>query len=156
MSDIKHILVPTDGSEGSLKAASMAGNVARGLGAQVTILFVQDERFVLSEAWNTASATASPDNLSGGVEEAREAMERSASSSEIAATTRAVGDVPEGVEAAQVWGHPADQICGYAKDNGVDLIIMGSHGRSRFLRAMLGSVSNGVANAAPCAVTIVR
>ncbi|MEL7449462.1 MAG: universal stress protein [Pseudomonadota bacterium] len=155
MSDIKHILVPTDGSEGSLKAAGVAGDMARALGARVTVLLVQDERFVLSEAWNTASASASPQNLSGGVEEAREAMERKAATTELAATTKALGDVPEGAQGVQVWGHPADQICGYAKENGIDMIIMGSYGRSRLMRAMLGSVSRGVANAAPCAVTVV-
>ena len=156
MPDINHILVATDGSEESLKAASLAGDMARALGARVTVLLVQDERFVLSEAWNSASALASPENLSGGVEEARQAMERAASTTEIAATTQAVGDVPQGVQGVQVWGHPAERICGYAKENGADLIIMSSHSRSRLMRAMLGSVSHAVVNAAPCAVTIVR
>ena len=156
MPDIKHILVPTDGSAGSLKAASLAGDMARALGAQVTVLLVQDERFVLSEAWNSASASASPENLSGGVEEAREAMESKASTTEMAATTQSLGDVPQGIQGVQVWGHPSDRICAYAAENNVDLIVMGSHGRSRLMRAMLGSVSNSIVNAAPCAVTIVR
>ena len=156
MPDIKHILVPTDGSAGSLKAASLAGDLARGLGARVTVILVQDDRFVLSEAWNTASAVASPENLSGSVEETRKAMEQNASSTEVAATLQSVGDVPQGVQAVQVWGHPSERVCGYAKDNAVDLIVMGSHGRSALMRAMLGSVSHSIVNAAPCAVTIVR
>ncbi len=53
-------------------------------------------------------------------------------------------------------GHVGDQICEFARDNNVDLIVMGSHGRTGIKRALLGSVSYSVVNQATCAVTIVR
>ena len=53
-------------------------------------------------------------------------------------------------------GHVGDQICTFAKENDVDMIVMGSHGRKGIKRALLGSVSYSVVNQATCAVTIVR
>lgn len=156
MSRINHILVPTDGSEGSFNAARLAGNLARELEATVTVLYVQDERLVVMEAWNVALGSAAQESQPGIVEETRQAMEHRARSTEIAQTIEALGDIPGELHQVQVWGHPADAICRYAKDHDVDLIVMGSHGRSGLMRAMLGSVSHSVVNTAPCAVTIVR
>lgn len=156
MFNIKHILVPTDGSEGSLKAAALAGHLARALKARVSVLLVQDERFVVAEAWNAAAGSAAYESRSGSVEDVRQSMEERAESAEIAETTKAVGDAPGGLQQVQIWGHPADEIRQYAKDHDVDLIVMGSHGRSGLMRALLGSVSHNVVNTAPCAVTIVR
>jgi len=156
MSSTKHILVPTDGSEGSLKAAAFAGNLARGLKAKVSVLLVQDERLVVAQAWNAVEGAAVHESQSGSVEETRQAMEDRAESTEIAQTVQAVGDVPDGLQQVQVWGHPAEEIGRYAKENDVDLIVMGSHGRSGLMRAVLGSVSHNVVNTAPCAVTVVR
>ena len=156
MSSVEQILVATDGSEHSIRAATLAGNLARGLDASVTVLLVQDERYVVAEAWNAAAGPAASESRAGSVEEARQSMEQSARSEEIARTTQAVGDVPVGLKQVQIWGHPADAICRYAKDHDVDLIVMGSHGRSGLMRAVLGSVSHSVVNTAPCAVTIVR
>jgi nucleotide-binding universal stress UspA family protein len=41
-------------------------------------------------------------------------------------------------------GHPVDEIIKEAKKSKVDLIVMGSHGRSAFSATVLGSVSYGV------------
>ena len=55
-----------------------------------------------------------------------------------------------------VWGHAAEEISRFAKDNKVELIVIGSYGKSKLKRAFLGSVSQAVANQAPCPVTIVK
>jgi nucleotide-binding universal stress UspA family protein len=148
----KHILVPTDGSESSLKAATFAGDFARAANARVTVLTILDQRSIVAEAWNASLAPAD----AGIVDKVRGTMEEQAEQNELAKTKSAVGDVPAGVESVQVWGHPSDDILSYAEQNGVDLIVMGSHGRSAIQRALLGSVSNAVVNSAGCAVTVVR
>lgn len=51
--------------------------------------------------------------------------------------------------------HPGDQIVQYAKDNGCDLIIMGSRGLGA-LRGMLGSVSSYVLREATVPVLVVK
>ena len=145
MDSIKHILIATDGSELSLKAADFAGTLARALQASVSIIMVIDEDVVISEAWGGTSA-----------EDARRNIESRKSQEEIERTIGALGDLPSEPEKAVEMGHVGDQICSFAEENGVDLIVMGSHGRKGIKRALLGSVSYSVVNQAPCAVTIVR
>jgi len=53
-------------------------------------------------------------------------------------------------------GHIGETLIKYANDNGVDLIVMGSHGRSAVGRLLLGSVSSYVVKHAKCPVLIVR
>ena len=60
------------------------------------------------------------------------------------------------IETAVVVGQPADGIVDYAADNEIDLIVVGSHGRSGVSRVLLGSVAERVARQAPVPVTIVR
>ncbi|MEV8015861.1 universal stress protein [Streptomyces sp. NPDC086554] len=53
-----------------------------------------------------------------------------------------------------VHGHPAGVLVD--ESEGADMLVVGSHGRGAFRRALLGSVSQQVALHAPCPVTIVR
>ncbi|MEV5986607.1 universal stress protein [Streptomyces sp. NPDC052051] len=58
------------------------------------------------------------------------------------------------VRALLVRGHPADVLLRAARQ--ADLIVVGSRGRGGFARALLGSVSQQVAQHAHCPVVIVR
>ena len=53
-------------------------------------------------------------------------------------------------------GDARDVINQTAKELGVDLIVMGTHGRRGISRALLGSVAETVVRTAPCAVLTVR
>lgn len=53
------------------------------------------------------------------------------------------------------FGSPRDEITRLAAENGVDLIVLGSHGRHG-LRLLLGSTANAVLHYAPCDVLAVR
>jgi nucleotide-binding universal stress UspA family protein len=53
-------------------------------------------------------------------------------------------------------GRAADGIVQYAKDNAIDLIVIGTHGRSGFAHAIMGSVAERVIRLAPCPVLTVR
>ena len=52
-------------------------------------------------------------------------------------------------------GHAPTQILRLAQDKGVDLIVVGSHGRQGW-RLILGSTANAVLHGAPCDVLAVR
>ena len=156
MPTLKHLLVPSDGSEGALNAAALAGEFARALGAKITVLHVLDDRMVVPEAWAAGVGLAAAAAPVGNIEEARASLEERSKNDEVARTVAAVGETPGEVDSALRWGHPVRVICDYAGEVGADLIVMGSHGRSAIARAVLGSVSHAVVNAAPCAVTIVR
>ena len=53
-------------------------------------------------------------------------------------------------------GDPESAILDYAKEWGADLIVVGSHDRSRMERLLLGSVSESVVKHAPCSVLVLK
>lgn len=148
MTTVNHILVATDGSATALKAAAFAGDLARALGARVSVIFVQDDAIVVSGAWGEGSSMS--------VEQVRESLERRAREQELPESAKAVGPLDGDIQTFLEWGPPAKEICRFASEREVDLIVIGSHGRSGVREMLLGSVSHAVANQAPCPVTIVR
>ncbi len=70
---------------------------------------------------------------------------------------------PGGIQRGYAWltsyvgfGPPADQITEYASKNAIDLIVMGTHGRSGLEKMWLGSVTEKVLRHAGCPVLVVR
>jgi universal stress protein A len=55
-----------------------------------------------------------------------------------------------------VHGMPFQQIVDLARDQQIDLIVMGTHGRTGLKHLLLGSVAEKVVRLAPCSVLIVR
>jgi nucleotide-binding universal stress UspA family protein len=51
---------------------------------------------------------------------------------------------------------PADGVIKYAKENDVDLIVVGTKGRSGMSKALLGSVASKIVTYSPCSVLVVR
>lgn len=54
------------------------------------------------------------------------------------------------------FGPPVDQIVKYAKENDIDLIVMGTHGRTGLRRVLMGSVAEGVVRNAECPVLAIK
>lgn len=114
----KHILVPTDGSSRSERATKAAVDLAKALGARLTGLYVTDPTYVreLDEGINEHA-----DKILG----------------DFVAQAKAAG-IP--YETAAVRGDTAqDAIIDFAGNNGCDVIVMGTHGRSRVGKLLLGS-----------------
>ena len=57
---------------------------------------------------------------------------------------------------AAVRGPPSDALVAYARENGIDLIVIGTHGRSGLDRIVVGSVAEHVVRNAPAPVVTVR
>jgi nucleotide-binding universal stress UspA family protein len=55
-----------------------------------------------------------------------------------------------------VEGTPFQTIINTAKDQGADLIVMGTHGRTGLTHALMGSVAEKVVRLAPCPVLVTR
>jgi nucleotide-binding universal stress UspA family protein len=53
-------------------------------------------------------------------------------------------------------GDPATEIIRFAAESGIDLIVMGTHGRTGLERLLLGSVAEKVMREAPCSVLVVK
>ena len=53
-------------------------------------------------------------------------------------------------------GDPAEEIVRYGRDAGIDLIVMGTHGRTGLERLLMGSVAEKVLRDASCSVLVVK
>lgn len=68
---------------------------------------------------------------------------------------RIARDAGGGVTAVRIGLTPAAEIVRYADDNDIDLIVVGTHGRTGFSRALVGSVAERVVRTAACPVLTV-
>ena len=142
-----HVLIATDGSPLSIDAAER-GTTLLGRPERVTLLTV---------------VTAIPGDDAGGFEgsvyspdeqEAAWDAEMRAAGDELTHTAGALtgAEVAKRIELGDV----ATTICRVADELAVDVIIVGSHGRSGLKRLFLGSVSEHVVRHAPCPVLVIR
>ena len=138
----KNILVPTDLSEGAEQALDYACELARTLGAQIHLLNVIGIPALGVPELGVALTASMIDDLVVGNQDAldRLASTRSTRMGQVMVRT----------------GDARDVINQTAKELGVDLIVMGTHGRRGISRALLGSVAENVVRTAPCAVLTVR
>lgn len=127
------ILVPTDGSEEVESAVEMALELARTHDATLHVLFIVDPPRSISGAGEGFTGL---DNLLDELEaEGQRATERVAERGD---------DSGVEVETAVRRGNPHDDVLAYADEHDVDLIVMGTHGRTGVKRALLGSVTENV------------
>ncbi|WP_276271975.1 universal stress protein [Haloarcula litorea] len=124
------ILVPTDGSEHAVRAAEHGAYLADLFDATVHVVSV----VAVSDAAGPFSA--------GGVDEAFVERLESAGLEAIEAVEDLLGDVV--TETATVRGSPGEAILDYVDDHGVDLVAMGTHGRTGVRRYVAGSVAEHV------------
>jgi nucleotide-binding universal stress UspA family protein len=141
--NIKKILIPTDGSDYSIRAAELGISVAKMLGAQVMIVYVID--------------TVVLDQIAKVTE--RENIERELKRD----GERYINYVlslanQKGVKAASLLakGRPFEQVVHLAKGLGMDLIVMGTYGRRGAERILIGSVAERVIEYATCPVLVVK
>ncbi len=142
-----HVLVATDGSDQSLRAARRGAELLRSAD-QLTLLTVVTE-VPGDDAGGFEGSVYTPEEMErvwdAELAEAREELERTAA----ALTDRAV-------EKRIEVGDVATTICRVAEELGVDVIVVGSHGRTGLERMFLGSVSEHVVRHAPCPVLVVH
>jgi nucleotide-binding universal stress UspA family protein len=72
------------------------------------------------------------------------------------AAVQRVHDAGLAGESSMIYGNPWQEIVALAKAKQVDLIIMGTHGRTVLRYIVLGSVAEQVVRRAPCSVLVVR
>ncbi len=139
------VLLPTDFSEGAEQAQAEAMRLARALGAELIVLHV------LVPLAHQGEALLGPAELDRLQERQRRWAEGNLE-------TRVVEIHRAGVPArGLLWGgEPAREIVRAAEDEQVDLIVMGTYGRSGLSRLLLGSVADRVVRTAPCPVVTVR
>jgi len=134
------ILVPVDGSEASMDAVTHAASLAEVHDARIHVIYVvQPQAGVESAGVDVVGALE--DVGKRAIEDA-EALAREAGI--------------ESVETAILEGTPHRQIMEYAEDNGIDLVVMGTHGRTGLGRLLLGSVTEKIVRVSSVPVLTVR
>jgi nucleotide-binding universal stress UspA family protein len=146
MIDLHRILVPTDFSKHSENALTYAAAFAEKFGAELHVLHVvQDLALFVPDAVSAMPPLAPPvEQVTAAV---RGALHRVVEDSRLQGLK---------VSAAVREGTPFLEIIRFAKDNDIDLIVMGTHGRTGLAHVLMGSVTEKVVRKAPCPVLTVR
>lgn len=133
------ILVPTDGSEAATAALDHAADLAAAHDADIHLLYV------------TESPAIAPTPTAGSV---LDELERHGEEIVDEAAERLSGGGR--VHTAVASGSPHRAILDYAKSNDIDLVVMGTHGRTGLSHALLGSVAERVVRLSSVPVLTVR
>lgn len=146
MFKLKKVLFPTDFSEASLEALKYAVSFAGNCRAKLILMHVINEK-IFSEGLSLARVAA-PEALEQEMaEEASHQLKNL-----IPAGERAGLDL----EMVTLSGNPSAEIVRYAKENNVDMIVIGTAGRSGVEHLMFGSTAEKVVRKAHCPVLSVK
>jgi len=144
--NMSKILCPVDFSDSSEYAAGYALAFARVHQAQLLLLHVMPPPMYAVPDY-TGIYEFTPQDIEQFEEQVR----------------RRLGQFAEGLKAEAdavstrlVSGVPFVEILGVAKEQGADLIVMGTHGRTGLPHMLIGSVAEKVVRKAPCPVLTVR
>ena len=136
----EHILLPTDGSENAERAVEQAIGLATGYDATLHVLYVVAVKHMVSDVAENV--------MSEQLEQTGHAV---------------VDDIAERAEQAGVDvrtsvipGTPSQEILTYAEDHEIDLIVMGTRGRTGFDRLLVGSVTEKVVRLSDTPVLTMR
>jgi nucleotide-binding universal stress UspA family protein len=147
---MERILIPLDGSPLSERAIAPGTVLAQALGAEVDLLRVVED-------------TDSAAGMANGFGQADPAGTRQLQERLSADAAAYLDQISHGLQPSSralrtvlATGRPADCIVDHARQRGVDLIVMSTHGRAGFQRWLYGSVTEKVLRGAHCSVLIVR
>ena len=147
MMTAQRFLVPLDFSEDANQALAYAIGLASKLGARVTLLHVMQ-----SPPWGGVDMDVT---LPHAYSQFIQHLEVEVTHRMQACLERVNARGLEG-EIAVIHGVPFQEILDTAKKQQVDLIIMGTHGRTGLQHVLMGSVAYKVVRLAPCPVLVVR
>ena len=135
--NVTNILCPVDFSISSDSALAYASSIAKEYDAELHIVHIYEEPFAYAEPTTfVPPADMQPD---------RERLEKTRPDSP---------DVRFRHEF--IVGHPADKLVDYANKYDIDLIVMGTHGRTGISRLLMGSVAEAIVRRAPCPVLTIK
>ncbi len=147
------LLVPIDGSEPSFHAARVAINIANKFNSEIIVLFV-----VVSPSkseYANLTGLVTPKQIDMIIENAKEESKKwfnriedivKEKNPNIKLSTKVI------LTGIAVYG----EIIHYAQEENIDLIVIGTRGRSGIKRLLLGSTASGVVTYANCPVLVTK
>ena len=136
--NVKAILCPIDFSEHSRNALAYASTLARESGAELHLVHIYEPPIAYTDPHDGFIPPA----------DLRPQMELL---DEVQPTDDSVAFRHE-----FIVGHAPDALLDYADKHGVDLIVMGTHGRTGITRLLMGSVAEAIVRKAKCPVLTIR
>jgi nucleotide-binding universal stress UspA family protein len=143
---LRDVLVPIDFEPTSYNALAYARDLASTFGARLHVLHVLEDSFALS------AGTEGPLSDIPTLERQMADDARAGLNALLTEDDRKSGAIPVVLSGAS----PAASIVRYVEENGADIIVMGTHGRTAKALGALGSVAEQVVRTAPCPVVTVR
>lgn len=137
----RNVLVPTDGSDSAREALSVGVDVANADGATLHVLSVVDTASLGVDVRTDVQT----EQLEAG---ANETVSRALEFAEESGVESVTGAVEAGASVHRT-------ILSYVDEHDVDLVVVGSHGRTGLDRYLLGSVTQKLLRAAPVPVLVV-
>ncbi len=134
----KKILFPIDFSYASNAALPYAASLAKESNAQLLIAHVNELPSAYAGEMYYGLLNPSREELMGMLHNVKPA------------------DSSTAVSYHLIEGNPVGAIVHFAKEENVDLIVIGSHGRTGIVRALMGSVAEGVVRKAHCPVLVYK
>ena len=142
----QHILVPVDGSETSYQAIGKAAALAAAFNSQITVVQVLTLDPYIAAEYITAQQT---NEL---IERARQSIIKALENAQEKFAEFGLKAETKLLEGQSI----SDEITKAAKSSGVDLIVIGSHGRTGLKKLFLGSVAQSILGESEIPVLIVR
>ena len=142
---VTKVLCAVDFSEPAREALHFAADLARQYEAELTLIHIYA---VPGYAFPEGVMVAGPEVMNELLQE----IDRSLESWKKEAVSRGASD-PKTIA---IQGSAAQEIIRFAEDQGIDLIVVGTHGRGGLAHVLLGSVAEKVVRKAPCPVLTVR
>jgi len=143
---LKRIMVPTDFFESSKKAIDYAVDLAKRYNAELILLSVVDDRIFQDGFLDAFIEQEVIRSRNGVVEERLKAIKKEITDKEPSLKVR--------------WkmslGIVFTEILHYAKEENVDLIVMGTHGTTGLAHVLIGSTTEKIVRKATCSVLVVR
>jgi nucleotide-binding universal stress UspA family protein len=146
---IKNVLVATDFSPASDTALAYGRELARNFGATLHVLHVVENVYAYMVGTDAAIGAMIPSTLQAELEKAAQRQ-----------LDAVVGEDDRRelhAKAVLLTGNGAAiEIVTYARETGIDIIVVGTHGRGPMSHLLMGNVAEKVVRTAPCPVLTVR
>jgi nucleotide-binding universal stress UspA family protein len=141
MKQFQKILVPIDFAPHSAEAVRQAVDIAQHYSASITLVYVYEPAdYALPEGY----VLYTPEQIS---------LMSTEFEARLRAARREVEELGvRRVDTRLLTGSAAAEIVAFAEDDGADLIVMGTHGRTGLKHMLMGSVAERVLRTAPCPV----
>ena len=150
LQNLKKILTPVDFSDFSIDAAKSAYELCKETGGELHLIHVvaPHHMFLLMPISAVPGERAREmARESAMVEQAEDELER---------IKKDQFDGSKKVRSTVVVGHPVNEIERYARKEGIDLILLPTHGRTGIEHVLIGSVAEKLVRTAPCSVMVIR